>query len=344
MADFSDIEKINLAFKHIYGLTGTSNQNPSAGKAWYEELVPGTHIIKPSDIWSDSDDIPNVTTQSDARIYASTSGSLIVDRSQDESVMLSPNGSNWNISTTVLVPAIGMTIVDVFPSPSITKTLTNVVDNGGGNYTITLNNNIGISAGGYLLNSRVILTEDPTTNGLAWFARVDPNNPFSDRIQNFLQPQLYGQGYTVRLFEADGTEIPTTLGAWIFNWQQGILLFGAGFTADDEGYAKPLYLEAFTYNGKFGGNNLPDGTIHDTLRYDGTDWVASSSLQNDDIDVYVQNRLSVSGTLVMASGGTTPTGTLDPTGELGEWHYDSNYVYLKTPIGWKRWAAAEFEY
>lgn len=345
MADFSDIEKINLAFKHIYGLVGTSNQNPSAGKSWYEELIPGTHIIKPSDIWADAASIPNVVTQSAARTYAATPGSYVLDRSQDESVVLSVNGSDWDLTTTTIIPAPGMTIVDSFPSPTFIRTVVNVVDNGGGSYTITLNDNSGVSAGAYLLNARVILTEDPTTNGLAWFARTEPGNPFSDRIKDFLQPQAFGQGYTVRLFEADGTEIVTTQGAWIFNWQLGVLLFGAGFTANDEGYAKPLYVEGFTYNGTFGGGtSLPTANLHDTLRYDGSNWVASSSLQNDDVDVYVQNQLSVSGTLVMASGGATPTGTLDPSGELGQWHYDANYIYLKTPGGWRRWAAAEFEY
>lgn len=343
MADFSDEEKINLTFKHVYGLVGTSNENQPNGKTWFEEFLPGTHIIKPTDIWSDSGSIPNVVSRSDAQNYASTSGSVIVDRTQDQIVNLSSNGSNWDITVTGFKPSVGMQIVDVFPNPSLIKGITNVVDNGSNNYTITLSDNTGVSAGSFTLNGRMILTEDITTNGLAWIARVQPGDQFSDRVVNFVQPQSFGQGYTVRLYEADGTEIVTTQGAWIFNWQQGILIFGAGFTPADEGYSTPLFVEGFTYEGSFGTGSLPSGNINDTLRYDGTEWVSSSSLQNDGNDVYVQNQLSVSGTFVMGSGNVTPTGTLDPIGVVGEWHFENNYIYLKTPSGWRRWASPEFE-
>lgn len=332
MADFSSSEKVNASWKHLFGLLGTSNADGSAGKFWYEEVFAATHIIVPEDIWSDNVVIAGTKAQAQAQAAAS---SVIEDRSSGESISLSANGLDWDITTTGIEPKIGFQVSDTHPNATYIKSITNVIDMGGGSYTITLSDNTGVSAGSAILNSRIYLTEDLTTNGLGWFARSEVGNHFSSIIENFIQPQRFGQGYTVRLYQADGTEIVTTEGAWIFNWQKGLLLLANGFTADDLGYSKPLYIEAFRYTGTFGGGgSLPSGTLNDTLRYDGANWVPTNALQCDDTDVYVQNQLTVSGAIVVASG-TAPSGTFD-TGQEGEIRYDNNFLYLKTQGKWKK--------
>ena len=345
MADFSSPEKINLIWKHAFGIIGTSNLDGADGRRWYEEVYGGTHVVVPDDIWADSSQIPPAVTQSQAQVAAS-SGTIINDRSQSVSITLVSNGSDWNISSTI-PPVVGHTIHDSFPSPGYTKSITAVVPLGGTNYTITLENNTGVSAGSAVLNTRVILTEDLTSNGLAWFARSVPGDPFSERQLNFIQPQRFGKGYSVRLYEADGTEIFTTQGAWIFNWQQGLLLFAEGFTPADLGYSTPLYIEAFQYNGTLGtsgGEALPSGVLNETLRYNGTDWVSSNALTNNDVDVFVENVLNISGGLVVNSGiGPVPSSSTAFSGIPGEIRYSKNFVYIFEDDGeWRRFPKSKF--
>ena len=232
MADFSNTEKINASWKHLFGILGTSNSVP--GKTWYEEAIDATHIVVPQDIWSDV--VPYATNKAQAQ---SNSGAIVEDRSDGQAITLVANGSDWDISAT-FEPKIGYQISDVHPNPTYVKSITNVVNNGGGNYTITLNNNSGVSAGSSVLHRRIFLTVDLASNGLAWFSKSIFGSTFSDTIVNFLQPQKFGIGYSVRLYQSNGTEILTTHGAWIFNWQKGCLLFAKGFSADDLSYAKPL--------------------------------------------------------------------------------------------------------
>lgn len=333
MADFSSSEKINASWKHLFGIVGTNNGDGAAGKAWYEELLAGSHIIRPSDIWADP--IPAASSQTAARTIATTNPEVVQDRSRSETITLVPNGSNWDIVATVLPPVVGMQITNTHPSPTYIKSITAVIDNGGGSYTITLNSNTGVSAGAARLQGRIFLTVDPTSNGKAWFAKSIYGDHFSAPITNFIQPQLYGAGYAVRLYQANGTEVVTTEGAWIFNWQKGLMLFGNGYTPANLGYAQPMYIDAFRYVGAIGaGTALPDGQIHDTIRFDGTNWVPTSALKCDDVNVGVLNDLTISGALITSSG-VTPSGALAP-GVEGEIRWDSNYMYLKTGGVWKR--------
>lgn len=328
MADFSSTEKTNATWKHLFGILGTSNSVP--GKFWYEETIPASHIVVPNDIWSSS--IPSATTLAQAKLNA---GAIVEDRSDGISVTLVANGSNWDISSPTAVPVIGMQVTNTHPSPTWIKSITTVVDNGGGSYTITLNNNSGVSAGSAVLQRRVFLTVDPTTNGLAWFARSVYGSTFSSIIQDFIQPQLFGKGYTIRLFKADGTEILTTQGAWIFNSQKGIMLFAQGQTPANLGYAMPVYIEGFRYTGSFGaGTSLPSGTLHDTLRFDGSNYVPNSSLKADGNDVFVENELVVSGSVVLPSG-ITPV-TSGSIGSEGEFRWSNQFLYVKTALGWAR--------
>jgi hypothetical protein len=333
MADFSSTEKTNAAWKHLFSIVGTANGTGAGGKFWYEENLSASHVVVPTDIWSDT--IPAAANLAAAHAVAS-SGTIVEDRALGENITLVPNGLNWDITASTIEPKIGFQITNVHPNPTYVKSITAVVDNGGGSYTITLNSNTGVSAGSAVLHSRIYLTLDPTSNGLSWFARQVQGNNFSAQIKDFIQPQRFGKGYTVRLFRANGTEIVTTEGAWIFNWQQGLLLFANGFTAANLGYAQPLYIEAFKYTGLYGGGgaSLPAGNIHDTLRFDGTNWIPTSAVQSDDTNLYVQNRLSVSGSLQVASG-VAPSGTMAP-GDEGELRWSGQFLYLCTASGWRR--------
>lgn len=338
MADFSSTEKTNASWKHLFGIIGTANGTGAGGKFWYEENLPGSHIVVPNDIWADP--VTQATSLAAAHTAAS-SGTIIEDRALGENITLVANGLNWDINTSTIEPKIGYQITDTHPSASYVKSITAVVDNGGGNYTISLNNNTGVSSGSAVLHSRIFLTLDPTSNGLAWFARQTYGNNFSAQIKDFLQPQRFGKGYTVRLFQANGTEIVTTAGAWIFNWQQGLLLFANGYTAANLGYSTPLYIEGFRYTGAYGaGTSLPAGNIHDTLRYDGVSWVPTSAVQSDDTNLYIQNRLAVSGSLQVVSG-TAPSGT-NAVGDEGEIRWANNFLYVCTASGWKRSSLQSF--
>lgn len=333
MADFSSTEKTNASWKHLFGLVGTSNGTGAGGKFWYEEVLAGSHVVVPTDIWSDS--IVNASNLSTAHSVAAASGTIVEDRALGENITLVPNGLNWDINTSTIEPKIGYQITNTHPSPSYIKSITNVVNNGGGNYTVSLNNNTGVSAGSAVLHSRVFLTLDPTSNGLSWFARQVQGNNFSAQIKDFIQPQRFGKGYSVRLFQANGTEVVTTAGAWIFNWQQGLLLFANGFTAADLGYSQPLYIEAFRYVGAIGGgSSLAAGNLHDTLRFDGSNWVPTSAVQSDNTNLYIQNRLSISGSLQVVSGAA-PATTSDP-GDEGEIRWANNFLYVCTASGWRR--------
>lgn len=329
MADFSNSEKISASWKHLFGILGTSNGTGSSGKAWYEELLSASHVISPSDIWSSP--IPYAGNYSQA---INAVGPVVEDRSSSETITLTPTGSNWLVSSTI-VPKIGYQITNVHPNPSYIKSITNIIDNGGGSYTITLNSNTGVAAGTAVLQSRIYLTLDPSSNGKAWFARSAYGDSFSALLQDFIQPQQFGKGYSLRLFKANGQEVFTTEGAWIFNYQKGVVLFATGFTPSDLGYQQPLYIQLFQYTGEFGlGGVLPDGDLNDTLRFDGTSWVPTSSVKSDGVNFTIENRLSVSGSVCLPPGVSPVTsGSL---GDISEFRWDEKFLYIRTPMGWAR--------
>jgi len=335
MADFSSTEKVNASWKHLFSIVGTANGTGAGGKMWYEETLAGSHVVVPNDIWSDPiTQAANLVAAQNASI--ATSGTIIENRSGGAAISLVPNGLNWNINSGSIIPKIGFQITNTHPNPTYIKSITNVVDNGAGSYTITLNNNTGVSAGSAVLNSRIYLTVDPTSNGLAWFARATHGSNFSVIMKDFIQPQRFGNGFTVRLFQANGTEITTTAGAWIFNWQNGLLLFANGFTAASLSYAQPLYIQGFRYVGQRGGSgsSLLPGNLNDTLRFDGTSYVPTSAVQSDGTDLIVNNRLSVSGSLQVVSG-IAPINSSSP-GDEGEIRWADNFLFIRASGGWQR--------
>lgn len=330
MSDFSSTEKVNHGWKHLFGILGTSNGDGSNGKTWFEEINPDGRIIYTEDIWSDN--VPYANNLSEAKF---NSGSIVEDRSDGVAITLAANGSDWNINVT-FEPKIGYQITDVHPNATYIKSITGVVNNGGGSYTITLDSNSGVTAGSAVLQRRIFLTEDISTNGLAWFARTIQSNSFSNIIENYIQPQKSGVGYMVRVFQSDGTEILTTEGAWIFNWRKGLLLFGDNLTPDDLGYSKPIYIETFRYIGQLGSSSplSPTGDLNDTLRFNGSSFVANNTVKADGINLNVLNRLTISGSIVVPSG-LAPSFS-GSSGDQGEVRWDSKFLYVKTEKGWAR--------
>ena len=82
------------------------------------------------------------------------------------------------------------------------------------------------------------------------------------------------------------------------------------------------------------------GNLHETLRWDGADYSPSDALINDDTDVYVQNRLTISGSVVIPSG--TAPGSSGDSGDEGELRYDKNFIYLYSSGAWTRSPRAMF--
>lgn len=332
MADFSSTEKTNASWKHLFGIVGTSNGNGATGKTWYEEIVAASHIIVAEDIWSTPVPIAGSLIQALANV-----GPVVANRSSGEDITLVANGPKWDITTVNIIPRVGFQVTNIHPNPSYIRSITNVLDNGGNNYTITLNSNVGVAVGPAVLHSRVYLTVDPTSNSKAWFSRKVYGDSFSDTIRNFIHPTKFGRGYSVRMFRANGQEVFTTEGAWIFNWQKGLLIFAGGYTPVDLSYQQPLYIEGFEYTGTFGvgGTIIPDGELHDTLRFDGTDYVPTSAVKSDGNNLYIENKLVISGSLVTASG-LAPAVSGSFYGDKGDIRWDNHFLYVKTEEGWAR--------
>jgi hypothetical protein len=336
MADFSSTEKVNANWKHLFGLLGTYNGSAPNGKAWYEETIAANHIISAEDIWASA--VPDATTLIQAKDNA---GSVVEDRTDGATVSISPDAGGWLLSISTFEPQVGYQITDQHPNPSYVRSIIQVDNIGSNQYRIFLNDNSGVSPGNVVLQRRIFLTADPSTNNIAWLARSVFGNSFSELQTNFILPQKFGRGYSIRVFQGNGTEVLTTHGAWIFNYQKGLLLFGQGFTPQNLGYSTPIYVELFKYVGILGvEGTIPAGNLNDILHFNGTEYVPTSSVQCDGTDLFVQNRLMVSGSLVTTSG-TTPVGFSD-TGDEGEVRWDDNFLYIRTSTGWTRTSLHRF--
>jgi len=80
---------------------------------------------------------------------------------------------------------------------------------------------------------------------------------------------------------------------------------------------------------------------HDTLRYDGADWVANSQVVSDGPNFSIAGGLTVSGFTVLSSGVSPATsGTVG--GTSGEIRWNDNFLFLKTSLGWARVALGYF--
>jgi hypothetical protein len=96
------------------------------------------------------------------------------------------------------------------------------------------------------------------TNGRAWAAYNTYGDDTSGLKGDWLLPQLFGNGYALRLFQdngsgtAVGTEITTTEGAWVPSYKLGFIVLGSGHTSVDEGWTSPLWVRVYRYIGQKG--------------------------------------------------------------------------------------------
>lgn len=116
----------------------------------------------------------------------------------------------------------------------------------------------------------------PGTNGRAWAAFKTYNNKESGVNGDWIQPQIFGRGYALRLYEDNGThndaipnsgapgdEIATTVGAWMPNYKMGFLILGDTYTANSMGWTTPLWVKVFRYIGSKGVSGLTAGVSLD---------------------------------------------------------------------------------
>ena len=97
------------------------------------------------------------------------------------------------------------------------------------------------------------------TNSLGLAAYQTYNDPNSGLYDDWLLPQLFGQGYSVGLYEDTGggaidlsKKITTTMGSWVPVYKLGLIVMGAGYSPVDEGYTLPLWARAYRYIGDMG--------------------------------------------------------------------------------------------
>lgn len=107
-------------------------------------------------------------------------------------------------------------------------------------------------------SSPLKLTEIGRTNGRGWAAYINPVDPSAGIYGDWLQPQVFGRGYAMRLYQDDGTgtgpgtEITTTEGAWVPAYKLGAVVLGDDRTPADMGWNTPLWAEVFRYTGPKG--------------------------------------------------------------------------------------------
>lgn len=188
MADFTQVEKINIVMKLVFGIQGTSNTDDSLKLSWYEEQYPREVFIQNDEIFVET--IPGAAALGDA----------------------DTNATNYS----------------------------------------------------FIEKREIKLTQVPLTNGRAWGAFSTYGNTSSSLYGDWFQPQIFGKGYAMRLFQdngggAIGTEITTTEGAWIPAYKLGFIVLGDGHTASDKGWTTPLWARVYRY---IGDKGIAGSTAH----------------------------------------------------------------------------------
>ena len=95
-------------------------------------------------------------------------------------------------------------------------------------------------------------------NNRAWAAFKTWNDSNSGIYDDWLLPQIFGKGYTVRLFQDNGsgtgvgTEISTSQGAWVPSYKLGFIVLASGYTAVDVPWTQPLWARVYRYVGAKG--------------------------------------------------------------------------------------------
>lgn len=120
------------------------------------------------------------------------------------------------------------------------------------------------------------LSAIPGTNGRAWAAFQTYNDKDSGVNGDWLQPQVFGRGYAMRLYQDNGThndsipnsgapgnEIDTTQGAWIPQYKLGFIILGNDYTVPAMGWRAPLWVKVFRYIGPKGVTGTTAGVSLD---------------------------------------------------------------------------------
>lgn len=217
MAEFTQVEKINLALKSIFGIQGMWNPDPPNGFHWSQEEYAYKQWILNNEIIMDA--VPPAVDYAEAQTNASANPGMIEEVELKLSVV-------------------------------------------------------------------------PGTNGRAWAAFNTYNNKDSGVAGDWIQPQLFGRGYALRLYEDNGThndsipnsgapgdEIATTIGAWIPNYKMGFIILGDAYTANAMGWTAPLWVRVFRYIGSKGVTGSTAGvSLDDAYNNGGTITVDSGSV------------------------------------------------------------------
>jgi len=82
------------------------------------------------------------------------------------------------------------------------------------------------------------------------------------------------------------------------------------------------------------GSITGSGIFTDTVYYNGTSYAPNTGLRSDGVNVSIQNRLTVSGSVVLPPG--LPPATSGAVGTIGEFRWDDSFLYIKTAQGWAR--------
>jgi hypothetical protein len=255
LAEFSDIEKINIAYKAVNGVLGTYNGRGADGFQVFNEDFSTKSFILNDDIWMQN--VPRADTYTEA-----------------------------------------VNNVQRFPKIVEQKTIR--------------------------------MSPVPGTNLCGWAAFAAYSDITSGIINDWIQPQLFGRGYALQLFQDNGSfnpnlpmsgepgnEIMTAQGIWLPNYKLGFIIMGDSGKPDVMGWKMPLWVKVFRYIGTKGiyGNTV-NTTLNDAYK-NGT----SMDLNNGPL---VLNTDQETAAIQIKPNVTAPTERL----EMGQISLIDNVLYM----------------
>ena len=93
MAELTQIEKIELAFKRVFGIQGLSNTEDTKGLKWYEELYGWKPFILNDEIWMET--VPQAADPSTADTNVIANPTIIEKVDIKLSLVVGTNGRGW---------------------------------------------------------------------------------------------------------------------------------------------------------------------------------------------------------------------------------------------------------
>lgn len=152
-----------------------------------------------------------------------------------------------------------------------------------------------------------LLDEIPLSNGQGWAAYTTPGDTTSTRLINWLNPQLFGDGYFFSLFENDSTPVNLTDGRFQVDSKNGIVRFDEGFTPTDLGLSTPIRLTFYRYIGDTAADTGLGGAVGPTGPTGAT---GAGTIDFVEDILMAENITATDGDTVLAS--TLSIGTDDP--------------------------------